>query len=200
MENVYVFKQTVTNIFKIGMTKKISVNDRLSSFKTYSPYPIEVITIIETENAYELERKLHHKFKDKRLSGEFFNLNEQDIEYIKNYHQSELLKTINIVTEFIIKTNINHKKIKDFIIKESKAIEYYENKIPVDSIIECVQQNFKDLFFTCMELQEKLMSNYDLYLTNKELGSFLASKYLRKCKKINNSPRWGYLENKLPKK
>jgi hypothetical protein len=83
---VYVFRQINTNYVKIGMTNTESVFDRFANFKMYSPTGAEILAIIETTDAKLLESELHNKYSAFRMSGEFFNLNEEQIFALKTRH------------------------------------------------------------------------------------------------------------------
>lgn len=77
---VYLLKDDNDN-YKIGLTKNLE--SRMKSF-TSLPYKIELIHYFESNNMSSDERKLHNKFSDKRISGEWFKLSTEDVEYIKN--------------------------------------------------------------------------------------------------------------------
>lgn len=66
--------------FKIGRTK--NPDRRINDFRSHR-LVVEYICLIETQNMIRLEADLHIKFKDKRIQGEWFDLDENDIEYIK---------------------------------------------------------------------------------------------------------------------
>lgn len=65
---------------KIGRTK--DPKQRLNSFKSMR-MQVEYVCLIQTKNMNRLEADLHIKFKDKRIQGEWFDLDTDDIEYIK---------------------------------------------------------------------------------------------------------------------
>jgi len=69
-------------LFKIGRTN--SPNKRMRTFEVKLPFAIECECLISTDDMYKLEGELHRKFKPKRLDGEFFRLDQSDVEYIKN--------------------------------------------------------------------------------------------------------------------
>jgi len=65
-----------SGFYKIG--KAVDVGDRIISIKTTCP----LIKLITTCNA-NIENKLHRFFLSKKVSGEWFSLNSDDVEYIK---------------------------------------------------------------------------------------------------------------------
>jgi len=68
---------------KIGSTKNIKSRRQLFAVKL--PFSWELVYQAECENYRDIERELHQHFADKRLNGEWFDLDETDIEYIKSY-------------------------------------------------------------------------------------------------------------------
>lgn len=78
---VYVL-QSPTGAYKIGRTK--SPEDRLKTFSVKLPFEVEYTCLIKAEDMYSAEKRLHEKFSEKRINGEWFKLNENDIDYIKS--------------------------------------------------------------------------------------------------------------------
>jgi Meiotically up-regulated gene 113 len=70
-------------LVKIGRTKKLK--ERLDHFTAKLPYKLELIHTIFTDDSYGLEEYFHEKFKDKRQRGEWFKLDQEDIEEVKKY-------------------------------------------------------------------------------------------------------------------
>jgi prophage antirepressor-like protein len=78
----YLVKDTIANIYKIG--KSQNVKNRIISMKT------DNINIeLEFTLDINIEKELHEKFKEKNVGGEWFNLDEQDVLYIKNYIENK---------------------------------------------------------------------------------------------------------------
>lgn len=77
------------NHCKIGMTTDLRT--RIQTINTSLTSKVELLHTIETNNHIDLERELHERFAAKRCNGEWFLLDEQDIEQIK---------TINYETPF----------------------------------------------------------------------------------------------------
>jgi hypothetical protein len=67
--------------YKIGYSKTPKL--RIANVGTKLPSSLKPIAIISTDNGYALEQQLHQMFSKKRINGEWFNLSEKDIEYIK---------------------------------------------------------------------------------------------------------------------
>jgi hypothetical protein len=76
---VYVVKYD-EKYFKIGVAK--DPIERLATIATCLPLPPSLLTSMYSEDAYLIERKLHKQFSSKRLNGEWFLLNQEDLDYI----------------------------------------------------------------------------------------------------------------------
>jgi len=88
---VYIAKQTnENNIYKIGISKNI--NSRLKTFKTGNIF-VEIIASRKTNFSREIESHLHKKLKKYKINGEWFYLEEKQIEFIiQNYLFNKHLK------------------------------------------------------------------------------------------------------------
>lgn len=89
------------NIYKIGMTRRLEPMDRVDELSDASvPFSFDVHALIFSENAPELESKLHQRFNDGRLNRlnnrkEFFRADISEIEKVirQNYDKVvEILK------------------------------------------------------------------------------------------------------------
>lgn len=67
--------------YKIGKAK--NPDNRLKTFTVKLPFKVEYICTIQTVDMGELEAALHEQYETKRIDGEWFNLEPEDIEYIK---------------------------------------------------------------------------------------------------------------------
>lgn len=78
---VYLIRAS-TGHYKIGRTKDIS--NRFNFFVVKLPFEIELIHHFEVDDMREAEAKLHEKYKAKRVNGEWFNLTDEDVTFIKS--------------------------------------------------------------------------------------------------------------------
>jgi hypothetical protein len=69
--------------YKIGITTS-TVTKRVRSLQTGSPYKITRYWSKRCSNYQEMERYFHRKFAKKRLCGEWFALDDKDLEFIKS--------------------------------------------------------------------------------------------------------------------
>lgn len=78
---VYILESN--ELYKIGVTK--SLKARVKQAKTFSAYPVKLVCFykaIDSSNAYEKESLLHEKFANKRMNGEWFFLDKNDLSWI----------------------------------------------------------------------------------------------------------------------
>lgn len=78
---VYLVK-SVSGHYKIG--KSINPHDRIRTFGVKLPFEVEIIHTIKSLQYHALEKFLHAKFDDKRVNGEWFNLSDDDVDYVKS--------------------------------------------------------------------------------------------------------------------
>ena len=78
---VYLLKIEGKNQYKIGVTKNL--NKRLKQISPKMPFELKIEHKIKHNDIYGMEDELHNKFDDKRIKGEWFKLNDNDVNYIK---------------------------------------------------------------------------------------------------------------------
>lgn len=105
VEIVYVLQNGDTNQYKIGITNNL--NKRMAQLQTGCPGELKIIKVFHTDKRYQargLEMALHHKFETEgkriRLGGEWFTLNQEDINF---FMESE-----DNVEEFFKKTILSY--------------------------------------------------------------------------------------------
>jgi len=77
--HVYLMHHGLSNVWKIGRSVDPSARERTLQ---HADPQITMLWSVEEEGG--LESWLHDKFKDKRLRGEWFELLEEDVEWIQN--------------------------------------------------------------------------------------------------------------------
>jgi transposase-like protein len=83
---VYLIQESWKGYCKIGITKNLVA--RIAAISSSCPQDIELLGYFESEHAYVHERKLHERFAHKHIKGEWFDLDEDDIHLILNYHNA----------------------------------------------------------------------------------------------------------------
>jgi len=82
---VYVLKSDYG--YKIG--KAINITNRTKQFGVKLPFRWEMVASKPSSNYSKLEADLHSHFADKRLEGEWFNLNETDLRDIQLWPEAD---------------------------------------------------------------------------------------------------------------
>jgi len=80
---VYIVRCTMQgheNLHKIGMTR--GLKERMISFKQF-PFKPELVLSAYSDDARKIERRLHKMYAAKRVYGEWFQLDSDDLENIK---------------------------------------------------------------------------------------------------------------------
>lgn len=76
---IYLINQINTNRYKIGTTKN-NVDLRLKQLQTGSSDVLSLTKTFTTNYGFKLESALHRHFYCKQATGEWFELDQQDIE------------------------------------------------------------------------------------------------------------------------
>lgn len=142
-EIVYLFRHKGTDHVKIGMTTKTMVDDRFSSFCTYSATGGEIVGLIRCENARQLEAKLHREYEYRRLRGEFFSLSDNDISILLNKYQDEDMK--NLISRFYLMITKGELNLDEFI-KYSNLLRERKSKLSGDSL--SLKNKFDEIFIS----------------------------------------------------
>jgi hypothetical protein len=85
---LYFIMNESTGYVKIGFT--YDLEERLRKIRLGTPEPLTVIHKVETRFYAELEKMLHERFANKRLRGEWFALNEDDLNYVFSLRSEEV--------------------------------------------------------------------------------------------------------------
>lgn len=81
---VYLIKKSKSKLYKIGITRNIS--NRVSQLQSSSGEKMEVIFYhSDVENYSDVELSIHNFFKNRRVLGEWFQLNNSDIKVFRNW-------------------------------------------------------------------------------------------------------------------
>jgi hypothetical protein len=68
--------------YKIGLTTR-QPSQRLAEFTPKLPFPTNLLLTIPTDDVLGHEKAIHDRFADKRLNGEWFELSEHDILWLR---------------------------------------------------------------------------------------------------------------------
>lgn len=106
------------NVFKIGMTRRIDPEDRISELSGASvPFRFDIHAMIFSDDAPKLETALHNAFADKKLNlansrKEFFRVSLGEIKNVikNNYDKAVEFKNLPDAEQFRISEMIRNKK------------------------------------------------------------------------------------------
>lgn len=79
---IYVLHPIGVETYKIGYS--VNLPQRIAKLQFGKDYQLEFVAYMWDEDATGREVALHHRFGRKHLSGEWFALTPEDIEYIKD--------------------------------------------------------------------------------------------------------------------
>lgn len=78
---IYVLEEVNHRWYKIGKTKNLA--SRVSSLTIQLPFPVTMLHSIATDNMVFAEAYLHKHFAAKRLNGEWFQLDQDDVNWLR---------------------------------------------------------------------------------------------------------------------
>jgi hypothetical protein len=87
-------------VYKIGITTGAVVK-RIKQLQTGSAYKISKYWSKKCHNYTEMEKYFHRKFASKRMIGEWFRLDGNDLEFIKNCRRYSLFTAKKKLNEAI---------------------------------------------------------------------------------------------------
>ena len=79
MGYVYLICDPSNDTFKIGVTKRLDIEDRVRKLQTGNSTELFIRSFYKCEYPFRLEKLLHSRFHDKRQVGEWFTLNCEDV-------------------------------------------------------------------------------------------------------------------------
>jgi len=76
---------------KIGWSSDLkTLKKRLNRLHMMNGYGIEPVLIIRSRRAHKIETEMHEAYQEQSTHGEWFCLNEDDIEAIKKRHHHQI--------------------------------------------------------------------------------------------------------------
>lgn len=156
---VYILK-TGKNLYKIGQTQDLQ--KRLAAYHTHLPVVFRIVRQYAAENIAELEESLHIVFQHKRVKGEWFELNSDELiicdNIARNYALGKLQKQTKKYPEIEYSKNVllqvmeaNEKYLSDYSkiaediklgLTTQEIWEHYEGAVN-KTIIETVRRLLK---------------------------------------------------------
>ena len=125
------------NVYKFGMTRRLDPQDRIDELGNASvPFDFDVHGLVYTENAPELENKLHSHLNDKRINlvhlrREFFNVTIEEIEQvIKEFNLDIQLTKLAEAKEYRMSQSIRESKQKQTLLQTEPTVTKELDKFP----------------------------------------------------------------------
>lgn len=87
-ESVYLLRYVGRKEVKIGMSRSLDPRSRIADYGMYSIHGVEVLGVVQCLDSLIMEQTIHKEFKHKKIRGEWFDLTDEDIEYIINKYSS----------------------------------------------------------------------------------------------------------------
>lgn len=126
---VYIIKGTHNGEDKYKIGKANDLQDRLKRFEVKIPFDIELIMSFFVREPLRLESELHMLKKEKRIAGEWFDLDIEDMNDIVRYGSNREIEDYHININ-ITEDNIKKKKWKS----DKDYIEYLEDILVMNNI------------------------------------------------------------------
>lgn len=81
-QKLYLIRRGLTDVYKIGIS--VDPKHRMKSIQSSNSEKLSLVHTVKANSARELELSLHKEFDDNRLNGEWFELNESQVDFIKS--------------------------------------------------------------------------------------------------------------------
>lgn len=124
--------------YKIGKTIGTTAN-RIKQLQTGNSERIVEVCSLYSNNVDYVEKYWHDFYKDKRVAGEWFSLDEKDISHIVKYTPSMVLPNYDTVSEELLDKLMDCSRPAQWVFRQLKAqIKWdpYENRISYVAIIQ----------------------------------------------------------------
>lgn len=161
---VYFVQEHMNGTFKIGKTKHIE--KRMNLFNVKLPFENKLIFLIKTGNHHQTEVAFHKHFSNKRVEGEWFTLNREDINWIKEgKYTIKINQTINNQIDIDVKEQkMNENDINDNKPLTEKQIEYAK------TLLQKVEKDY-ELMVDYSSLTKEDLNRLSVYFRYKNIGA-----------------------------
>ena len=114
----YVYLLRAGLFFKIGKSDKVS--KRIGSIQTANPSKVMLVAKFKcdsSDEARKLEKELHKRYKDRKVSGEWFSFTKEELDLVKEYGKLKsgklpycpvCFKGVEIKGRYIFKNGTEH--------------------------------------------------------------------------------------------
>ena len=136
---VYFVKHKGLDPIKIGMSTHSNPFHRIQSMETSSPFGMELLGFVKTDNPLILEKKYHSKFSSSRIKGEWFSIPVEQIYSILEHHNGK--NVISQIASFIEELQISPRE----------ALKLITKRKIVSDIPKCLNVDFTSIYSTLVE-------------------------------------------------
>ena len=119
---IYFVKHKGLDPIKIGMSNYNNPFHRIGDMETASPFGIELLGFVKTDNPLKLEKKYHSKFSSSRIKGEWFSIPIEQVYSILEYHNGK--NVISQLASFIEELQISPREALELIAKKRKVFDF----------------------------------------------------------------------------
>ena len=119
---IYFVKHKGLDPIKIGMSNYNNPFHRIGDMETASPFGIELLGFVKTDNPLKLEKKYHSKFSSSRIKGEWFSIPIEQVYSILEYHNGK--NVISQLASFIEELQISPREALELIAKNRKVFDF----------------------------------------------------------------------------
>lgn len=91
---VYIVGVSERNIYKIG--KASNVEGRLDRLDLQLPWPVDLVHAFPCEGCERSERSLHDMYRESRMNGEWFQLSQREVAFLKTIVRMRKDATIEV--------------------------------------------------------------------------------------------------------
>lgn len=179
---VYIFRQTGTNYYKIGMSMYADAQSRFDAIKMYSPLGAEISAIIRSVDPRKLESKIHAMYNDKRLSGEFFCLEKEDVDYIvttfKSAEDEDIIRRVRL---WLSDPNNSKFALLDFM--KSRQFVTPKKQVVDMAVREVLNENFLNQYVQATDVMKLIPVGIDINLD--DVGKSLSRHFKQISKRLN---------------
>lgn len=154
---VYFVQEHMNGTFKIGKTKNIE--RRMNVFNVKLPFKNELIFLVKSGNHHQTEVAFHKYFASKRLEGEWFALNKEDVEWIRaGRYTADIQKTIE-----------DKKVIEQQVMTDAKGLTDKQLNY-AKTILEKIAKEY-ELLIDITELSQEDLNRLSAYYRYKNVGA-----------------------------
>lgn len=160
---VYFVQEYMNGSFKIGKTKNLQ--KRMNVFGVKLPFENKLIFLIKTGNHHQTEAAFHKHFTDKRLEGEWFALNKDDLAWVKaGKYTEEINQTIFPAEEKKNTSNKTESENKEDKLLTPKQVEFAKTLLTK-------LENEYELVIDLSALTQKDLNRLSVYFRFKNKGA-----------------------------